>query len=1038
MVEINQNICVKNIKQILFTGNYNGLNYGYLSTPLQTDTFESSTLNSQNLEDSVNKPFKHRMYDFINNSLNFTKNFELYKKELKDMLCTDQNFSKELISFVLEYTTAENLELATKLCSDKNFPKEKIHIILHYTTAENLELAKELCSDKDFPKEQIHNILSSTTAENLEFAKELCSDKDFPKEKISDIIYYTTAENLEFAKELCADKDFQKEKISDIIYATTAENLEFAKELCADKDLPNNLISLILKRPQNLELAKTICADKDFSKKQIKDILSSTTSENLELAKIICADKDFPNELIPNILHYVFAAEKLELAKKLCSDKDFPNELIEDILQYTSSRNLELSKIICADKDFPKKLIPNILQYTYAENLELAKELCANKDFPNELIGDILHSTSSERLEFAKELCADKDFPNEQISYILHNTTSENLEFAKELCADKDFPNELIPLILQGPEKLENVKILLNNKDLSPKIITRITASNTNTFTWLSNQDLAPALEKLEAQKQKVKENPELYINGEANDDSIINDEIDKFFDNKFVEFLKLCTIYDKEAINNLLRMRLDTTEEYLATMKNFTVKELGLLKDLVESTNIDGKPFMPTQKIEFMDLLNEYKYNNLATTKIEEMVKSGKVDLAQLHMDLFRSIMKNSGLTNKEIASIPLEKLTAWDTKYTHLLAKEIKKGKNVALRNVLRAGNLTTDFNEYLHDISNVYGQANTETRSRYNEIGMDYNKWVKPSKENEVHFVSKDANTEQIQQVSDQITEDMNTLMQTPIKGFLKKQFPKFIKGDEFVIPTEYTLSKAKLQELVKILSDTSEQGQMSVVWNRAKRNSDNPDPKLSGTAQRTLTILDHLNQRLKDIDNISDTKLEKQRDWTIKMWDRKPQKDIFQGNYSTCCIGMGEINGSAMPHFVLNTAFNMIEIVDNVSGNTVGNALCYFITGEDGKPAFIVDNIEIKNRVKPSSNIGIQLRDAITQYASNVSKEVTGYDDVPIYMSSHYNDVPYEDLPRHEENITFLGDIDCDEIYMDLYDGWVKKSNFSHKQELLKLK
>jgi hypothetical protein len=149
-------------------------------------------------------------------------------------------------------------------------------------------------------------------------------------------------------------------------------------------------------------------------------------------------------------------------------------------------------------------------------------------------------------------------------------------------------------------------------------------------------------------------------------------------------------------------------------------------------------------------------------------------------------------------------------------------------------------------------------------------------------------------------------------------------------------------------------------------------------------------------------------------------------------------MGGGNGSAMPHFVLNTAYNMIEIVDNVSGKTVGNALCYFITGEDGKPAFIVDNIEINNSVKPSSNIGIQLRDAITQYASNVSKEVTNSDDVPIYMSSFYNDVPYGDLPRHIENIAFLGDIDCDEIYMDLYDGWVEKSDFSNNQALLKLK
>ena len=44
-----------------------------------------------------------------------------------------------------------------------------------------------------------------------------------------------------------------------------------------------------------------------------------------------------------------------------------------------------------------------------------------------------------------------------------------------------------------------------------------------------------------------------------------------------------------------------------------------------------------------------------------------------------------------------------------------------------------------------------------------------------------------------------------------------------------------------------------------------------------------------------------KVEKDLDLTIKMWDRVPQKDLFQGNYSTCCIGMGGGNGSAMPHY-----------------------------------------------------------------------------------------------------------------------------------------
>ena len=150
-------------------------------------------------------------------------------------------------------------------------------------------------------------------------------------------------------------------------------------------------------------------------------------------------------------------------------------------------------------------------------------------------------------------------------------------------------------------------------------------------------------------------------------------------------------------------------------------------------------------------------------------------------------------------------------------------------------------------------------------------------------------------------------------------------------------------------------------------------------------------------------------------------------------------MGRGNGSAMPHYILNTAYNMIELIDNSTGKTVGNALCYFIKDSDGRPAFVIDNIEINNKIKPSDEVGIELRGAITEYAENVTKAVTGKDDIHIYMSENYNDVSCEDLEIIAgPTIEFLGDIDCDEIYMDLYEGWVDKDKFKSEPKLLILK
>lgn len=76
--------------------------------------------------------------------------------------------------------------------------------------------------------------------------------------------------------------------------------------------------------------------------------------------------------------------------------------------------------------------------------------------------------------------------------------------------------------------------------------------------------------------------------------------------------------------------------------------------------------------------------------------------------------------------------------------------------------------------------------------------------------------------------------------------------------------------------------------------------------------------------------------------------------------------------------------------------------------------------------------------MAEFAKRVSKNVTGKDDIKIYMSDKYNDVPCNDLESHTEKITFLGDTECDEIYMDLYDGWVNKKQYTKEVKLLEIK
>ncbi len=794
------------------------------------------------------------------------------------------------------------------------------------------------------------------------------------------------------------------------------------KSIISNKEFPKDLIAKILEltNEQNIALAEKICADKEFPKKWIDLILKSTNEQNISLAEKLCADKEFPKNWIATILEGTDeknVESKIKMYDLLSADKEFPKYMIAKILGPTDEHNISLAEKICADKEFPKLFIVDILESTNEQNIESKSRiydlLKNDKDIPKVWVANIIRVTNGRNIESKSRiydlLKNDKDFPKKLVANIIWVTNGRNITFVEKLCADKDFPKEWVANTIRNTHK-QNI-------------------------AYLINQDISALQDGVNLQLKKVLEAPKKYINGEYSSESEMIDAVNRYFERNAGSLMVFSAIFDKEAFNHLLRMRFNDVDEYISIIKGFEPSDLDLLSMMKNAVNIDGKPFLPTQKVEFIDLLQAYKANGLDLTPIKQMTEAGQIDLGKLHINLFNQIMKNSGLSDAEIASIPKEKLTSWDTKYAHLLSKEIQENRDIAFSDILRAGTLEPDFMKYIHDTGNIYGQANARTQAMFAESGLDYEKWIHPSKDAEMKFTVKDKNTERLAQIADQILEDIETLRLGPVKGFIDKQFPHCIKDGKFIIPTEVMGSKAKLNEFIENIIK-----QLDGVWKRAQGNATNPDPKRAQTARGTLTILDHLNQRIKDVSAISEDKVTKSLDWTIKMWDRVPQKDIFQGNYSTCCIGLGGGNGAAMPHYVMNTAYNMIELVDNNSGRTIGNALCYFVKGVDGKLAFIIDNVEIANSVKPSDDVGESLRAMLTDYASKIAEDVTGSKDIPVYLGPDYNDIPYEDLPKHVEEVTFLGDIDCDEIYMDAFGAsadWTNKADFTQKVELLKL-
>lgn len=117
--------------------------------------------------------------------------------------------------------------------------------------------------------------------------------------------------------------------------------------------------------------------------------------------------------------------------------------------------------------------------------------------------------------------------------------------------------------------------------------------------------------------------------------------------------------------------MRFDDAQEYIDAFSQFRKEDIELLGKLTQSSTLNNKLMMPSQKIVFIDLITEYSENGLDKSKMYQMAEDGTVDIAQLQIDLFKGVLRNYGMNNEEISKISSEKLTSWDTKHVHLLSK-------------------------------------------------------------------------------------------------------------------------------------------------------------------------------------------------------------------------------------------------------------------------------------------------------------------------------------------------------------------------------
>jgi len=234
----------------------------------------------------------------------------------------------------------------------------------------------------------------------------------------------------------------------------------------------------------------------------------------------------------------------------------------------------------------------------------------------------------------------------------------------------------------------------------------------------------------------------------------------------------------------------------------------------------------------------------------------------------------------------------------------------------------------------------------------------------------------------------------------EDILKKEFSKETK-------IKINQIKEKLQKEINDFLDSFtyfREKELNQILSQALK-TERAESIVQSVEEELYEILNHFDVDTKNIKSIFSPK-EKTNDlegryMSTRVWDRNPDIDLYQGNYSPCCISIETGCGSspyesAIADYLTDLAIQIVNIVDKEKQIPV--CACWLWLGKDtkeGKPALVIDNIEANTDY--SNKYQEQFREQITKYIKNYANSIgikkivmrTQYNDVNLTVKEHDN-------------------------------------------------
>ena len=555
--------------------------------------------------------------------------------------------------------------------------------------------------------------------------------------------------------------------------------------------------------------------------------------------------------------------------------------------------------------------------------------------------------------------------------------------------------------ILKGiidPSFVENIKKGIQNPNLD-KHIDRIfnqIISNPNMLKSMVNCELSlEEISELTIQyaKKSLKlamKRPNLYLsnipielttktNGKYPD---LSSEQMEQYQNQFCDLvsenlsiiLRAQKYLDADTFNQLMDKRTDNFYNILEDLNKLTDENYKKLSDLCQLKNPENKPLRAKDKIELARIIYDLQ---LADIETDIFSNSGTIDIEKIKQDLLMLELLTAGITKEELMSVPPSKLD-FDKEYTHAFL----------------SSNVKQMFNQFIKELSEDEARQTiiSELKSNQNnEFWLEHMGIDKNSCDKLILLIENIDNWSEDKLYSEYISimrnrPENNDDLQNVLRGAILFDYKDFLMDETSPIGKVNCKTKEEFEK----------RGLDYDKW--------------------------FYNSSIKDFEfKIKDRNLK------IGLWERYPQKDLFMGDRTSCCTALsGGSNGASTPIYLLNSAFNVVEVKDD-KDNIIAMSRIYTADIDD-EPSLVMDNIEINGAFFKELNPDDvkKLRDVFFSYIKHYANNINLKNLMNVYFSTSYTHVPIDDLEKTKKNVNFIGEISAPQFYSNTAAKWISPS------------